>query len=84
MQNKIDTLAIIAFISAFALSSCASEHPIEVRYEKQQIPSTLLECPSKPQCKADMQSEVARCLVEYDAALAQCRGRIQSVKELIK
>lgn len=84
MQNRIDTIAIIAFISALALSSCASEHPVEVRYEKQQIPQALLECPTKPECKADMQSEVARCLVEYDAALEQCRGRLQSIKELIK
>lgn len=77
-MKKINFMAGLCFLAV----GCVDNTPTTVKYERQEIPQSLLECEQPPQCDSNMQSDVAQCLLEYDRALEDCAMRMNEIKRL--
>jgi hypothetical protein len=67
------------------LSACGSPAPPEIRLLPLRLPDALLFCQAAPELPVSdrlTQGQVAELLLAYDAAHADCAGRLAAVRRL--
>ncbi|WP_337875683.1 hypothetical protein [Elioraea sp.] len=70
---------------ALLSSACAPTAPPEIRLQPLRLPDALLACAEAPALPASgrlTQGQVAELLLAYDAAHADCAGRLAAVRRL--
>ena len=79
------TLPALPLCCAMLLSACAGTAPPEIRLLPLRLPGALLVCAEAPVLPATdhlTQGQVAELLLAYDAAYADCAGRLAAVRRL--
>lgn len=79
------TLPALPLCCAMLLSACAGTAPPEIRLLPLRLPDALLACAAAPALPAThdlTQGQVAELLLAYDAAHADCAGRLAAVRRL--
>lgn len=79
------TLPALPLCCAMLSSACAPAAPPEIRLLPRHLPDALLVCadaPALPAAHGLTQGQVAELLLAYDAAHADCAGRLAAVRRL--
>ena len=79
------TLPALPLCCAMLSSACAPAAPPEMRLLSLRLPDALLVCtdpPALPTTERLTQGQVAELLLAYDAAHADCAGRLATVRRL--
>ena len=72
-------------IAALALSGCTQTVVRPDSPLRDRIPASLLQCADRPVAGSlDRQSDVARWVVELDAAGEDCRSKVGAVKQIVE
>ena len=90
MLNQKTMHLLLLFLSLLFIG-CGNSKIIEVpklitelKIEKQVIPGELLECmPLPKEREINMQSDVATLIIELTETAADCKNKLESVKELV-
>ena len=73
-------------VASLALSACGQTVVPEIRLVPLRLPEALLTCEAAPPLPAGneflTQGQVAELLLAYDAAHADCSGRLEAVRKL--
>ena len=79
------TLPALLLCCAMLSTACAPAAPPEIRLLPLRLPDALLVCaaaPALPGTNDLTQGQVAELLLAYDAAHAECAGRLAAVRRL--
>jgi hypothetical protein len=83
-MRQVLTTALLPLSLAVLLTACASSPPVlDIRYVKQQLPETLLECADVPAVPANpTQRAVADYIVDLWDAHEDCKSKLGEIRGL--
>ena len=75
---------LVPLVAVLLLSGCTTTTRVVETPLSERIPTSLLGCRSKPiPSSLDRQSNVARWVVDLDAAGEDCRSKLQAIRQIV-
>lgn len=75
---------LVPLVAVLLLSGCTTTTRVIETPLSERIPTSLTQCRSRPvPSSLDRQSDVARWVVDLDAAGQDCRSKLQAIKQIV-